>query len=59
MEYANSVRVVLGELSERLSQALKDEAELKKALSTLIHLPNNDDKETKKREDRDEQNIDH
>ena len=50
LEYANSVRVVLGELSERLSQALKDEAELKKALSTLIHLPNNDDKETKKRQ---------
>ena len=40
LELANSVRVVLGELSERLSQALKDEAELKKALSTLIDLPN-------------------
>lgn len=33
---ASSVRVVLGELSERLSQALKDEVELTKALSTLM-----------------------
>lgn len=37
LELAGSVRVVLGELSERLSQALKDEAELKKALSTLMN----------------------
>lgn len=36
LEMAGSVRVVLGELSERLSQALKDEAEIKKALSTLM-----------------------
>jgi hypothetical protein len=37
LEYAGSVRVVLGELSERLSQALKDEAELSKALSSLMN----------------------
>ena len=37
LELAHSVRVVLGELSERLSQALKDKAELTKALSTLIN----------------------
>jgi len=37
LELASSVRVVLGELSDRLSQALKDEAELTKALSTLMH----------------------
>jgi hypothetical protein len=36
LEIAGSVRIVLGELSERLSQALKDEAELTKALSTLM-----------------------
>lgn len=36
LEFASSVRIVLSELSERLSQALKDEAELSKALSTLI-----------------------
>jgi hypothetical protein len=36
MALATSVRVVLGELSDRLSQALKDEAELTKALSTLL-----------------------
>jgi len=36
LEFAGSVRVVLGELSERLSQALKDEAELTRALSTLM-----------------------
>ena len=36
LEFAGSVRVVLGELSDRLSQALKDEAELKKALSILM-----------------------
>jgi hypothetical protein len=37
LELAGSVRVVLGELSDRLSQASKDEAELKKALSTLMN----------------------
>jgi hypothetical protein len=36
LELAASIRVVLSELSERLSQALKDEAELAKALSTLM-----------------------
>lgn len=36
LEMAGSVRIVLGELSERLSQALKDEAELTKSLSTLM-----------------------
>ncbi|MCB9165433.1 MAG: hypothetical protein H6592_13550 [Flavobacteriales bacterium] len=38
MQLATSIRVVLGELSERLSQALKDEAELQKALSHLINV---------------------
>ncbi len=37
MELATSIRIVLGELSDRLSQALKDEAELAKALSTLLN----------------------
>lgn len=37
LELASSVRIVLGELSERLSQALKDEAELSKALGTLLN----------------------
>lgn len=37
LEIASSVRVVLGELSERLSQALKDEEELTKALGTLMN----------------------
>jgi hypothetical protein len=37
LELAGSARIVLSELSERLSQALKDEAELTKALSTLMH----------------------
>ena len=36
LEIASSVRVVLAELSERLAQALKDEAELNKALSKLL-----------------------
>lgn len=36
LELATSVRVVLAELSERLAQSLKDEAELNKALSRLI-----------------------
>ena len=40
LELASSVRVVLGELSERLAQALKDEAELSKAVSTLMHGKN-------------------
>lgn len=40
LELASSVRVVLSELSERLSQALKDEAELTKALSTLMNHKN-------------------
>jgi hypothetical protein len=38
LELAGSIRIVLGELSERLSQALKDEAELTKALSTLMNF---------------------
>ena len=37
LELASSIRVVLAELSERLSQALKDEAELNKALSHLLN----------------------
>jgi hypothetical protein len=37
LSLASSVRIVLGELSDRLSQALKDEAELTKALSVLMH----------------------
>src|SRR5438132_11730954 len=36
LQIASSVRVVLAELSERLAQALKDEAEITKALGTLI-----------------------
>jgi len=36
LEIASSVRVVLSELSERLAQALKDEAELNHALSKLL-----------------------
>lgn len=38
LEIASSVRVVLGELSERLAQALKDEAELNNALSKLMNV---------------------
>ena len=34
---AGSIRVVLGALSDRLEQALKDEDELKNALSTLLN----------------------
>jgi hypothetical protein len=37
LELAGSIRVVLGDLSERLSQALKDEAELTNALSKLLN----------------------
>lgn len=37
LSLASSVRIVLGELSDRLSQALKDEAESTKALSVLMH----------------------
>ncbi len=37
LELASSIRVVLGELSDKLSQALKDEAELTRALSTLMN----------------------
>jgi len=37
LELAGSIRIVLGEFSERLSQALKDEAELNKALSSLMN----------------------
>jgi hypothetical protein len=36
LEVASSIRIVLAELSERLAQALKDEAELNKALSRLL-----------------------
>ena len=37
LELANSVRVILAELSERMSQVLKDEVELKHALSKLLN----------------------
>lgn len=37
LEQAQSIRVVLAELSERLAQALKDEAELTKALGKLMN----------------------
>lgn len=36
LAYASSIRVILGELSDRISQALKEEAELSHALSTLL-----------------------
>jgi hypothetical protein len=38
LEIAQAVRIVLAELSERLSQALKDEAELNGAVSRLTNL---------------------
>lgn len=37
LELATSIRVVLTKLSERISTALKDEAELKQALNTLMN----------------------
>lgn len=36
LEIASSIRIVLAELSERLSQAMKDEAELNNALAKLM-----------------------
>ena len=36
LKFAGSIRVILGELSDRLSQALKDEAEINTALSVLL-----------------------
>ena len=38
LEIASSIRIVLGELSDRISQALKDEVELKHALNNLNKL---------------------
>ncbi len=38
LEIASSIRIVLGELSERLAQALKDEAELNSALTKLMNV---------------------
>lgn len=40
LENAHSIRVVLAELSERLAQALKDEAELKSAIGRLLNKKN-------------------
>lgn len=37
LEIAQSVRIILAELSERLAQALKDEAELNSAVSRLLN----------------------
>lgn len=37
LQLASSVRIVLGELSDRLANALKDEAELANALTTLMN----------------------
>lgn len=41
LELAGTVRLVLGELSERLSAILKDKAELTEATSTLMHQKSN------------------
>lgn len=41
LKLANTVRLVLGELSERLSDLLKDRAELTEAISTLMHRKSN------------------
>ena len=41
LELASSVRVVLGRLSEKLSDILKDDEEVKGALSTLMNYNNN------------------
>ena len=38
LELASNVRIVLSELSERLSQALKDDEKIKKALSSLMNM---------------------
>ena len=40
LELASSVRVVLGKLSEKLSDILKDEEEVKEAISTLMNYNN-------------------
>ena len=40
LELASSIREVLTELCERMETALKDEAELKKAVSTLLKYQN-------------------
>jgi hypothetical protein len=37
LEMATSIRIVLAELSERVAQALKDEAELRQALSAIMN----------------------
>ena len=44
LEIASSVRVVLGELSEQLAQALKDEDEINNALSKLMIKKSKDNK---------------
>jgi hypothetical protein len=36
LELAQAVRIVLGELAEHLGQAMKDEAEVKNALTRLM-----------------------
>jgi hypothetical protein len=36
LEFASDIRVVMTELADRISQALKDEAELKSAISRLL-----------------------
>ncbi|MCB4786030.1 hypothetical protein LGR64_07080 [Delftia sp. Lp-1] len=43
LEVATSVRVVLAELAERLSQALKDEVELTRAIARLMSPASNSD----------------
>ena len=40
LDLASSVRVVLGKLSEKLSDILKDEAEVEEAISTLMNYKN-------------------
>ena len=38
LDLASSIRVIIGELSERLFQALKDETELNDAISKILSI---------------------
>ena len=38
LEYARAIRIVLAELSEKLAQALKDDAEVNQAINKLLNI---------------------
>jgi len=53
LELAHSIRIVLTELAERMSQVLKDQAELNEAVNRLLNRKQNKESSTEAETDAD------